>query len=332
MTKTTWLGVDIAKRKFDVAILWDGRKRAKVFANEPAGWRQLCEWLRTLGLDQVHACLEATGRYGEGLAQALHEAGHRVSLINPAQIKHFARTKLGRNKTDKLDAFLIAEYGRLFEPVAWTPPSPALQQLRDLVRTREALQTALTEWQNRREAGPHAPAADAAMLGIIDGLQRELAAVRDAIGAMMADDEELRRRRDLLISIPGIGEATAASILSELPGSDVLRSARQAAAYAGLNPSQHRSGSSVDRPARISRIGNAALRAALYFPALAAMRCNPAVAALRARLAAQNRLKPMQIVAAAMRKLLHLCYGVLKTGRPFDRNHRAVAATAVRPA
>jgi transposase len=329
MTKTTWLGVDIAKRKFDVAVVWDGRKRAKVFANEPAGWRQLCEWLRALGLDQVHACLEATGRYGEGLALALHEAGHRVSLINPAQIKHFARTKLGRNKTDKLDAFLIAEYGRLFEPVAWTPPSPALRQLRDLVRTREALQTALTEWQNRREAGPLAPAADAAMLGIIDGLQRELAAVRDAIVAMMADDDDLRRQRDLLISIPGIGEATAASILSELPGPDVLRSARQAAAYAGLNPSQHRSGSSVDRPARISRIGNATLRAALYFPALAAMRFNPAVAALRARLRAQNRLKPMQIVAAAMRKLLHLCYGVLKTGRPFDRHDQAAA---VRPA
>ena len=331
MTKTTWLGVDSAKRKFDVAVVWNGRKRAKVFANEPAGWRQLCEWLRALGLDQVHACLEATGRYGEGLALALHDAGHRVSLINPAQIKHFARTKLGRNKTDKLDAFLIAEYGRLFEPVAWIPPSPALRQLRDLVRTREALQTALTEWQNRREAGPHAPAADAAMLGIIDGLQRELAAVRDAIGAMMGDDEELRRQRDLLISIPGIGVATAASILSELPGVDVLRSARQAAAYAGLNPSQHRSGSSVDRPARISRIGNTALRAALYFPALAAMRFNPAVAALRARLTAQNRLKPMQIVAAAMRKLLHLCYGVLKTGRPFDRDHRADTATAVRP-
>jgi transposase len=101
----------------------------------------------------------------------------------------------------------------------------------------------------------------------------------------------------------------------------VLRTAREAAAYAGLNPSHRQSGSSLDAPSQISRIGNATLRAALYLPALAALRWNPLVAALRQRLRDQGRLKPKQIVAAAMRKLLHLCFGVLKTGKPFDPDH-----------
>ena len=109
----------------------------------------------------------------------------------------------------------------------------------------------------------------------------------------------------------------------------MLRTAREAAAYAGLNPSHRQSGSSLDAPSRISRIGNATLRTALYFPALAALRWNPLVAALRQRLKHQGRLKPKQIVVAAMRKLLHLCFGVLKTGKPFDPNHTTSKETTV---
>jgi hypothetical protein len=103
-----------------------------------------------------------------------------------------------------------------------------------------------------------------------------------------------------------------------MPEPQALGSARAAAAYAGLNPSRCTSGSSIDRPTRISRIGNATLRRALYFPALSALKHNPLVKALRERLAAKAGFKPKQIVAAAMRKLLHLCYGVLKTGERFD--------------
>ena len=324
---TAWLGIDVSKRKFDVRVEWDGRTRAKVFANDPDGWQRLCTWLESLGIGHVHAGLEATGRYGEGLALALHERGHRVSLINPARIKHFARTKLGRNKTDTLDAALIGEYVRLFTPAIWVPPAPAVRRLRDLVRTREALKAAVTEWRNRGGAGTLAEAADGAIRRVIEGLEEELDALECAIEATIAGDAELRRRHDLLVSVPGVGTLTAAAILTELPGRDVLQSAREAAAYAGLNPSQHRSGAS-ERPARISRIGNATLRTALFFPALAGMRCNPAVKALRERLMAQGRLKPKQILVAAMRKMLHLCYGVLKTGRPFDAHHVANLAPA----
>jgi transposase len=321
MALTAWLGIDIAKQKFDVTLNWNSRRRAKVFRNDAEGWQALLRWLKDLGVDQVHACLEATGRYGDGLALHLHDAGHRVSIVNPAQIKHFGRAKLGRNKTDRADAALICDYCRLFEPAAWTPPSAALRQLRELVRTREALTASRVEWTNRRNSGQGSVAADAAMAAVIARLEAEIVALDQAIEDAIGQNEDLRAKHDLLVSVPGIATHTAAVILSEMPGPEVLRTAREAAAYAGLNPSHRQSGSSLDAPSRISRIGNATLRAALYFPALAAIRWNPLVTSLRQRLKDQGRLKPKQIVGAAMRKLLHLCFGVLKTGKPFDPEH-----------
>jgi len=321
MAITAWLGIDIAKQKFDVALNWNTRRRAKVFRNDAEGWQVLLRWLKDLGVDRVHACLEASGHYGDGLALHLHDAGHLVSVVNPAQTKHFGRVKLGRNKTDRADAALICDYCRLFEPAAWAPPSAALRQLRDLVRTREALSASRVEWTNRRGSGQGTAAADAAMAGVIARLEAEIAALDQAIRHVIEQDEGLQVRHGLLISVPGIGTHTAALILSELPGPNVLHTAREAAAYAGLNPSHRQSGSSLDAPSRISRIGNATLRTALYLPALAAIRWNPLVAALRRRLKDQGRLKPKQIVAAAMRKLLHLCFGVLKTGKPFNPDH-----------
>ena len=124
MNTTAHLGIDISKAKIDVALTCSGRKRVKVFRNDAEGWRHLIRWLTDQADTPVHACLEATGRYGDGVALALHEAGHVVSVVNPAQIKSFARTKLGRNKTDRLDAVLIGEYCQVFLPPPWSPRLP----------------------------------------------------------------------------------------------------------------------------------------------------------------------------------------------------------------
>ena len=247
MTGFAWLGIDIAKQKFDVALTWNTRRRAKVFRNDGEGWQALLRWLKDLGVGHVHACLEATGRYGDGLAIALHEAGHRVSVVNPAQIKHFGRVKLGRNKTDRADAALICDYCRLFEPAAWIPPSAALRQLRDLVRTREALSASRVEWANRRASGQETAVADAAMAKVIAQLEAEIAALDQAIDDALGQDDDLQAKHDRLVSIPGIGTHTAAVVLCELPGPDVLRTAREATAYAGLHPS-HRNPRSTRRP------------------------------------------------------------------------------------
>jgi len=312
------LGIDVSKETLDAYCARGQRKQGRTFANSPDGWNLVRAWLlKAMGSKQAHVCMEATGRHSLGVALALHEAGHVVSVVNPAQIRDFARTKLGRNKTDKVDAALIREYVELFEPAPWAPPSPAMRRLCELQTVRAGLIGSRTEWMNRIGSGLVDNSARQLAAATIAHLTAQLEAVDKAITETIDQDAELRRRRSLLLSVAGVGETLASVLIAELPEPGVLRRSSEVVAYAGLNPSYHRSGTSIDRLTRISKIGNAVLRAALFMPALAAMRFNPAVAALAARLKSAGRLKPKQIVVAAMRKLLVLCFGVLKTGKRF---------------
>jgi transposase len=313
------LGIDVSKNVLDVSMSGGCNKvRARSFVNSADGWRHLLDWLITQKIQRVHACLESTGRYGLGIACALHEAGHVVSIVNPAQIRDFARTKLGRNKTDEVDAAHIREYCELFKPKPWAPPSEAHRRLGELQTIRSGIVAGLTEWKNRKSSGMVDAVAQSLADVTISHFTSQLEAVDEAIAQTIDNDSGLLRKRDLLLSISGVGETLAGVMMAELPGPDVLRSSAEVVAYAGLNPRQHQSGTSIDRVTRISKIGNAVLRAALYLPAMSAMRYNPAIVALVARLKSRGRLKPKQIVVAAMRKLLVLCFGVLKTGKPFD--------------
>lgn len=132
--KLTALGLDMAKEKFDAALYLNGQSKHRVFPNRTEGYAQLVHWLNQQGIEKVHACMEATGRYGEQLALFLHSAGHLVSVINPACIKAFAKSQLARNKTDKTDAALIARFCHTQEPAAWSPPSKEIRQLQALAR------------------------------------------------------------------------------------------------------------------------------------------------------------------------------------------------------
>ncbi len=312
------LGIDVSKNTLDASLSSRNRVRARSVANSSDGWRDLLDWLTSEKIRRVHACMESTGRYSLGIACALYEAGHIVSIVNPAQIRDFARTKLGRNKTDEVDAAHIREYCELFKPQPWAPPSEAHRRLAELQTIRSGIVAGLTEWKNRKGSGMVDSVAQSLADVTISHFSSQLEAVDEAIAQTIDNDSGLRRKRDLLLSISGVGETLAGVVLAELPGPDVLRSSAEVVAYAGLNPRQHQSGTSIDRVTRISKIGNAVLRAALYLPAMSAMRYNPAVVALVARLKSRGRLKPKQIVVAAMRKLLVLCFGVLKTGKPFD--------------
>jgi transposase len=312
------VGIDVSKETLDANCARGQRKQAKIFANSPDGWKLVLSWLKAMGSKQAHVCMEATGRYSLGVALALYDAGHVVSVVNPAQIRDFARTKLGRNKTDKVDAALIRDYAALFSPAPWTPPSLAMRRLCELHTVRAGLIGSRTEWKNRLGSGLGDSTATGLAAMTIEHFTHQLETIDRALGETIDQDEALRGRRDLLLSVSGVGETLAALLLVEMPEPEVLRRSGEMVAYAGLNPSHHRSGSSIDRPTRISKIGNATLRSSLYMPALSAMRFNPAVAALVARLKEAGRLKPKQIVVAAMRKLLVICFGVLKTGKPFD--------------
>lgn len=312
------LGFDIAMLKFNVCLLNTGGKlRHKVFANTAAGFEQLDAWLIKQGLPHLHACMEATGAYGEALALHLHGASHHVSVINPAAVKAFAGSRLSRTKTDKVDAELIARFCQAQEPPLWAPPAREVRELQALARRLKALIEMRVAEANRLEAIIAVESARSSVEEHIAYLDRQIEQTKAAIRQHINEHPGLRRQRELLDSIPGIGETTAATLLAEITDITQYRSARQVAAYAGLVPRERHSGSSVRGRTRPSKIGNARLRKALYFPAITALRCSPFFQAWAEGLRQRGKRK-MSVIGAAMRKLIHLAYEVLKTGRPFD--------------
>lgn len=311
------LGIDVAKATFDAALLWEGKRAQRTFPMNPAGFTALDGWIHEHGLELVHACLEATGEYGAALALALYEAGHQVSIVNPTRIAAYAKSRLARTKTDKSDAALIARFCAQEQPPIWTPPAAEMQELQALVRRVEMLQEMVQQEENRRQSGGSSSAVRTSIEATLAFLRAELAKTQRLVQQQVQQSVELRRQQQLLCSIPGVGLWTAARVLAEIEAVRGVVDARQLAAYAGLTPRERTSGSSVHHPARLAKTGNSRLRRALYLPAIVAMRHNPAVQALAERLRARGK-RPMVIVGAAMRKLLHLIYGVLKSGKPFD--------------
>lgn len=319
------LGLDVAKAKFNACLRRDGGKlRHRVFPNTAEGFTQLCAWLKQQGAGRVHACLEATGAYGDALATYLHERGHRVSLVNPAAIKAYAQSHLSRTKTDRVDAALIAGFCSERHPPAWAPPAPEVRELQALVRRLESLVEMRTMEQNRLSSGIVVKAVRASVEELIAHLSEQIKKTEALIRDHINSHPGLKRQRELLDSIPGIGEATAAALLAEVPDITQYRSAREVAAFAGLVPRERQSGSSVRGRVRLSKIGNARLRRALYFPAITALRCSPFFKAWAEGLQERGKCK-MAVIGAVMRKLLHLAYGVLKTDQPFDPEWTKIA-------
>ena len=312
MSKTV-LGIDVAKSKLDVALATAEKVLVKKFANNNKGFKLLQGWLASLHIEEVHACLEATGPYGDAIAEFLYEHGHRVSVVNPVQIKSFAMSDLKRNKTDQADARTIAAFCLAKDPGDWHPLPPEIKQLQALARRVEALERMLLGETNRRENAPAAtrPSVDR----MIKTLKNEIDNVQRLIKDHIDNNPELKQQSKLLQTIPGIGEKTARLLLGEIEFRQ-LTSARALAAHAGVTPRQFRSGTSLNRT-RLSKLGNSRIRKALFFPAINAVRHNAIIKQFARRLS-RNGKTPMQIVCAAMRKLLHIVYGVIKHNRPFD--------------
>jgi transposase len=311
------LGLDIAKRSFDACLrLPAGKYRHRKFENNLAGFKALHAWVVGQNALTIHVCMEATGTYGEALAAFLHDQGHRVSVVNPKRIVHFAKSRLSRAKTDKVDARLICDFCAQEQPDSWSPPARGYRELQALVRHGEVLSQDLQRERNRLDAAEHPTFVRQSLETLIAHLEQALAAVEEAIRWHFAAYPELQAQKKLLLSIPGIGETTARWVLAELAGGRGFRSARQVAAYAGLEPRLQQSGPWKGKT-RISKQGNTWLRKALYFPAICGLTWNPVIRAHGDRLR-QRGMAPRAIIGAAMRKLLHLAYGVLHTERAFD--------------
>ena len=313
------VGIDVSKHTLDIVLLYEQRSKHLKVANTPSGFQTLQTWLSKHDCQSVHACMEATGQYGFAAAEFLYSRGYQVSVINPARIKAYGVSRLKRNKTDKADAKLIAEFCLKEKPAPWCPPRPVFSALKALVHQLNALMAMKQQERNRQEFKSSAPLVDAILREHIDFLDTKIKELRKAIYQLIRQDPQLKHQMALLVSIPGIGDITAIRLLAEIRDFRDFDNARQLTAYAGLNPSQFQSGTSVHRKSKLSKTGSSTLRYTLYFPAIVAMTHNPVVHDLRQRLLDRGLCK-MAVVGAAMHKLLLLAYGVIKSDMPFDPN------------
>ena len=317
------VGIDVSKRKLDTALLVAGKRKSKVLDNTATGHAALSQWLLDRGAvqERTHICLEATGPYSEAVAMALVRSHWQVSVVNPARIKGFAQGELARNKTDRADAALLARFCVAMRPSLWEPPSVQLRQLRAWVDRLQALKDMRQQEHNRIEALDASEQQDvvAHVKTHVTWLDGEIAKLECDIDDHIDRHPELKRDAQLLHSIPGIGNTTVAKVLAYAGDVRRFANAKALAAFIGVTPRQRISGSSVKGRTMMSRSGHAQLRRALYMPGLVARQHNPVLKAFGDKLSTAG-LAPKAVVGAVMRKLAHLIYGVINSGRPFDIN------------
>ena len=322
-----FIGIDVSKAKLDCSLLLDvasAKRRAKSVANSKAGVGELLAWCvkQQVRPGTLHAILEGTGVYHEQAALALSDAGVTVSIVNPAQVKDFGRSLGVRTKTDGVDSLVIARYGALLNPRPWTPPAREARILQALLSRREAIAQDLQRERNRLEKADATDTPDLirqSLVEAIDFLAKQLAKIQQDIDDHIDKHPNLKADRELLLSIPAVGPQVGNHLLAVMHNHQ-FQSAEQLAAYLGLVPVERQSGTSLLGRPRLSKAGPARIRAVLYMAAVVGTQHNPHIKALYQRLQTRGKTK-MSALGAAMRKLVHLCFGVLKTRLPYQPNY-----------
>ncbi|SFB39578.1 Transposase [Collimonas sp. OK607] len=324
--ETAWavVGIDVSKKKLDIALLVNGKTRAKVVENSADGYKLLLDWLSKskVAKEALHVCMEATGVYYETVALALHDAGVSVSVVNPACIKGFGHSENIRNKNDTADAGLIARYCAAMKPAPWMPPPLEQRQLRAWSLRVQALKDIRQQEENRLEANTFTGMTDVAehVRQHIAWLSAEISKLEGDIDDHIDRHPGLKHDAELIKSIPGIGATTVARILGQLGDIRRFDNAKAFAAFLGVTPKQRSSGTSLKGRTMICRAGSTSMRAALYMPSLVACRHNPILRRFAERLSATGMAKKA-VIGAVMHKMTHLIYGVVRTGKPFDPNY-----------
>jgi transposase len=317
------IGIDVSKAKLNVAMLLAPaflKKKVKVVTNNHEGFDRLIDWVNRQNSDQrpFRFIMEATGAYHQALALFLCDLGFEVCVINPALIKRFGESMAARTKTDEKDCVTIAHYGAKMDLKPWVPPSPQYRALEQLLRRLDQLDKMIRQEKNRLESLGSGPADQDVLESInktLSYFEKEYKAVLEKIQNHLDQHPDLKHDVELLTSIPGIGERTALRMASALEGGSRFSTARQFAAYLGLTPRQNQSGI-IKGKTTLSKMGPSALRKALYMPSIVACQCNPDIHALYERLLKAGKTK-MSALGAAMRKMAHLAFGVLKNRQTY---------------
>lgn len=318
-----YLGIDVSKLKLDCTLLLDpdnDKRKSKVVPNSREGVRELVKWCAKHGVavDQVHVVLEATGSYHEQAATTLHDSGVSVSIANPANVHDFGRALAVHSKTDALDSLVLARYGMAMKPARWEPPPAHVRELRALITQVEALSKDRLRTMNRQEKAEASAAPELVERSISNTLSfydKEIARLEKAIDDHIDRHPDLKDDAKLLSTIPGVGPKVARTMLRVMRTHQFKR-AEDLAAYLGLVPVQRQSGTSLRGRSRLSKAGPADVRALVYMAGVVAAKHNPHVRALYQRLLATGKTK-MSAIGACMRKVVHLCFGVLKTRQAY---------------
>lgn len=240
------LGVDVSKLDLSISLLIDQKYYQTKIDNNQQGFKTLTKWMHKHKVTKIRACMEATGNYGKSFAEFLYNNNHEVSVVNPACINAFAKSKLSRHKTDKVDSMIIAEYASKNDLPLYSPKNKALQELQDLYRCSQNLKAQYTQTQNYLENKDHlSKAVCSSYNSLAEHIMKEIKNIELEIDKLLTNNTELKQKVDNMQTIPGIGRTTAVAILAESPDIEHFSSARELAAYAGLTPKHKTSGTSV---------------------------------------------------------------------------------------
>ena len=312
MSTFNFVGIDIAKDKFDVAFRKGENFKHRQFTNDSSGFEAFTDLLKQISLPWI--VMEATGHYGEALAEHLYDKKICVSVVNPRQVKDFARAKMTRNKNDVVDARVIASYGESMKPRTFEPSSESEKELKSLVNLLETLKKQIVQLKNQL-ASVRGKIAKEALEKIIRELAVKISEIEKAIQELIEKDKGMKDQAMLLKTIKGVGELTINKILA-YGNVNSYQKAKQFAASIGITPMHHQSGTMTGRTT-ISQQGDSNLRKAFYMAALVAMRFNPVLKTFAERLKRAGKA-PKSVICAVMRKLAHIIFGVLKNAQPFD--------------
>lgn len=323
------VGIDVAQKELVVSLgNMDGETLTKVYAyktfpNARKGFMALTIWVKqhTVAEFPLRYVMEATGVYHEALAYFLSDKTYSVSIVMPNKITNFFRTLEVKTVTDKSMSEAIAMFGLEKSLEDWVQPKKVFRELRQITRERDQLIAERTVQKNQLHAEETEAYPSAKTISRIKDrikmvnvqLKEILAEIKDSV----KQDVKLSQDVSLLTTIPGIGLLTAAVILAETNGFELIKSMKQLTSYAGLDVKEKESGTSVKGKSRISKRGNKYLRKAMYMPALAAIRHSERYKAIFIRIVARSGIK-MKGGVAVQRKLLEMAYTVYNTRKPFE--------------
>lgn len=319
------IGIDISKAKLDCAWINDtasGKVKNKVFLNTLKDYQSLMDWAAKQcqdSIESIHFVMEATGIYHEAVAYALHRAGAKVSVVNPAQIRDYAKSLGTRTKTDKKDSVVITRFGLTQQPRLWQPEPEEIRALKALISRLEAVEQDIQREKNRLEKAEISRSSDEVTFSIqtvLAQLKKEKKRLEELINRHINRHPQLKQDRQLLETIPGVGPVISRLMMAVIRSRE-FASAPQCAAFLGLTPVHHESGSSVRGRSHLSKTGNATVRAKLYMAAIVSIQYNPDIKRQYERLLKNGKVK-MSALCAAMRKLVHICFGVLKHQQPYQ--------------